>query len=149
MVIGKLRRASEGVKEKPLCWHLLLCQHLLSCSYSTSPIVRPSTKVSPPRHEDSRLVTARFVSHAELQMRTISHGSSQHGNSFTRFISHGSSSQQYMFYIHSTQVQHQEDPKNKQRTRRTALIRSWSSHSIHVLHYYMFSQLINNRFLQV
>jgi hypothetical protein len=49
-------------RKKPMCWHLLLCQHLPSCSYSTSPIVRPSTKVSPPRHKDSRLVTARFSS---------------------------------------------------------------------------------------
>ena len=112
MVIGRLCRASEGVKEKPLCWHLLLCQHLPSCSYSTSPIVRPSTKVSPPRHKDSRLVTARFSSPAELQMRTISHGSSQHENPFTKNHSHGSSSHSTC----STFILHMFNIKKIQRT---------------------------------
>jgi hypothetical protein len=50
LVIRQLRQASEGVKEKLLCGHLLLCQHLLSCSYSTSHFVCPSTKVSPMHH---------------------------------------------------------------------------------------------------
>ena len=72
------------------------------------------------------------------------------GNSFTRLIhrvtlqrelihkihSQGSSSQQYMFYIHSTHVP-------QKRTRRTALIQSWSSHMDSCFHHYMISQLIN------
>jgi hypothetical protein len=41
LVIQGLRRASEGVKQK------LLCGHLLSSAYSNSPFVCPSTKVSP------------------------------------------------------------------------------------------------------
>jgi hypothetical protein len=77
LVIGQLRQASEGVKEKLLCGHLLLCQHLLSCSYSISPIVRPSTKVS-------------LICH-----KTHSQGSSPKGtqsqDSFTGFLSKGNS----------------------------------------------------------
>ena len=63
--------------------------------------------------------------------------------------SHGSYPQHYMFYIQSTWVPYsKEQPKNKQGTRRTALIQSWSSHFNSCFHHYMISQLINNQFLQ-
>ena len=59
-------------------------------------------------------------------------GFSPQGNSFTWFI--------HMVPIHNTTCStfnlhgflSKEQPKNKQGTRRTALIQSWSSHSIHV-----------------
>jgi hypothetical protein len=146
LVIGQLRRASEGVKEKLLCGHLLLCQHLLSCSYSISPIVRPSTKVSLISHKTH----SQGSSPKGTQSQDSFTGFLSKGNSFTRIIhrvtlqrelihkihSQGSSSQQYMFYIHSTHVP-------QKRTRRTALIQSWSSQVDSCFHHYMISQLIN------
>ena len=129
MVIGRLRQASEGVKEKPLCWHLLLCQHLPSCSYSISPFVRPSTKVSPMRHASSELgsycVTARHSS-VRVACRATN------GNSFTWFLSTNST----CFYIYLHMFLSKEQSKNKQRTKKN------SSHSIMELSFrFMFSLL--------
>jgi hypothetical protein len=143
LVIGQLRQASEGVKEKLLCGHLLLCQHLLSCSYSTSPFVCPSTKVSPMHHR----VPIQMGTHSQDSFTGFLSKKGTHSqDSFTGFLftrelihkihSQGSSSQQYMFYNHSTHVP-------QQRTRRTALIQSWGFHFNSCFHYYMISQLIN------
>jgi len=139
LVIGRLRRASEGVKEKPLC------QHLPSCGYSISPFVRPSTKVSPMRHDSSQLGSYRLPSY-KWELFTwflVTNGNYPH-DSFTWFLV-----TTIHVLHHSTQVPQQrtikEQAKNKEEQLsfdRGALI------SIRVFHYFMISQLINNQFLQ-
>ena len=129
MVIGKLRRASEGVKEKPLCWHLLLCQHLPSCSYSISPFVRPSTKVSPLSHASVRICVRALI---VFVPRNIIENSNRRASSCENSIQH-------MFYIQSTQLHlknNQRTTKNGKRTRRTALIQSWRSHSMILISFF-------------
>jgi hypothetical protein len=127
LVIRGLRRDEWGSEKKNHCVGTYYCvstyYHVATLSLLSS-VLQPKFLQKRTQSQDSFtgfLVTNGNHSQGSwLQMRTI-HSS-------------GSSPQQYMFYIHSTQVP-------QQRTRRTALIQSWSSHINSCFHYYMISTI--------
>ena len=157
-----LRRTSEGVKQKLLCCRLPSWQYSKS---PNRPSVNQSFRGSrfgshwvpvrfASRSPSHNCFASLFLGHCRMfcgQMlgsaivsraptRTqIKASSNLH---ITRYIfgmhSHGSSSDRYMFYIQSTQLHLKNNKRTKKdvkRTRRTALIRWFSFHS--VAYFYM------------
>jgi hypothetical protein len=168
-----LRRTSEGVKQK------LLCCRLSSWQYSKSPnrpSVNQSFRGSrfgshwvpvrfALRSPSHNCFASLFLGHCRMFCGKMSgsaivsraptrtqNGCITKSTYYTIYIRNSFTWFRYMFYIQSTQLHLKNNKRTKndvKRTRRTALIWSWSSHFDSCFYYIMISQLINNRFLQV
>ncbi len=169
MQVGRLCQASEGVKEKPLCWHFLLCQHLPSCSYSTSPFVRPSTKVSLLSHASVRICVSALIVFVPRNIienpnrRVSSYENSKSSVSFI-YIFHATCWQSIhmvppnpIHVLHSIYTatfeeqskNNKEWQKNKKKSSHSIVALSFDDSHFILVHVCMISQLINNQFLQV